>query len=92
MSAKTPETEQAKAIGSGPTRESHWEELDADGKIERCRREIKRRDRIIETMSAYLNKLIVHQHVNDKLVHPIGHPNVESAGAFYYRKRPDEFF
>ena len=81
-----------KTSGSGPQRESYWEELDADGKIERCRREIKRRDRVIEKMVEYLNKLITHQHVNDKMVQPIDYPNSESYGGFNYRKRSDEMF
>lgn len=80
------------AKGSGPQRDKHWEELDADGKIERCRRVIKEQENIIRHLNDYVNRLIGHEHLNGKIVQPIGHPNAESTGGFYYRKRSDGWF
>ena len=76
----------------GPQRECHWDELDDHGKIERCRKVIKQQETIIQRMAGYLGKLITHQHVGDKMVQPIDHPNSESYGGFHYRKKPDDWF
>ena len=81
-----------KGSGEGPMREKHWEELDADGKIERCRRVIKQQEALLPGMARYLNALITHQHVDGKMMQPIDHPNSESYGGFNYRKRSDEWF
>lgn len=77
---------------NGPQREKYWEELDADGKIERCRKVIKEQQKIIQRMAGYLDKLVTHQHMDGKMVQPISHPNAESYGGFHHRKRPDEWF
>lgn len=76
----------------GPQREKHWEELDDHGKIERLHQVIKQQQTLIQRMAGYLDKLITHQHVDDKMVQPIEHPNSESYGGFHHRSRDDKWF
>ena len=79
-------------LSDKPGRQKLWEELDDQEKIERCRKVLKEQERTIRKVIDYANRLIEHEHLNGKIVQPVGHPNSESTGGFYYRKRSDEWF
>ena len=74
-------------------REPYWDELDAEGKIERIRNVVKELQGTVKRMSDYMNQLIDHEHLDGKMVKRISHPNSESSGGFYYdRHRSSEYF
>ena len=78
---------------NAPGREKYWVELDDAGKIERLRNVIKEHERAISKIADVLDRLISHEHLNGRIVHPIELANQESYGKLYYkRSRSDEWF
>ena len=60
------EQEQAKAC-----RQAHWSEIDYLEKIERIRREVKRLQAQVVSLSKLVNKLEEHRHQEGQLVVPL---------------------
>ena len=78
---------------NAPSREKYWNELDDAGKIERLRNIIKNQETAISKIADVLDRLISHEHLNGRIVHPIELANQESYGKLYYkRSRSDEWF
>ena len=75
-----------------PDQMKDWKELHEHEKIERLRRVVKEQENVIRHLNDYMNRLIGHEHLNGKIVQPIGHPGAESPGGFYYRKRSNDWF
>ncbi len=75
-----------------PSREKYWSELDADGKIERMRQEVKNAQRRLAEAEEKVRQLLQHNHNGSDIVIPLIKPSEE-----YYRfhspsKPNEEYF
>lgn len=51
-----------------------WDELDNEDKIERLSKVVQNQNVLLSKMASYLNQLVDHDHLNGKIVQPIGKP------------------
>lgn len=75
-----------------PDQMKDWKELHEHEQIERLHRVVKQQERVIRSLIDYTSRLIGHEHLNGKMVQPVGRPGSEGCVGFFYRKRSDEWF
>ncbi len=63
-----------------PSREKYWEELTDQEKIERLRFTIKQQQGFINRMAEFLEQLIDHDHLNNKIISEIKKPYKDEEG------------
>lgn len=68
---QAPPTQEQDAFNALSCRELFWSELDADGKLERMREQVKILQHQVNILREQVDKLMSHQHHEGKLVTPL---------------------
>lgn len=72
-----------------PSREKYWSELDADGKIERMRQEVRRAQNQLVEAQENIRQLLQHSHSGSDIVIPLKRPS-EDYYRFHSSSEPNE--
>lgn len=67
-----------------------WDEVDSDGKIRYLKEELKRTQKRLSEVCEYLNKVMSHTHIDNKMYIKMQNKNEESYGGFYFRAWEDK--
>lgn len=67
-------------------RPAYWSEMSDSTKVEELKKELQRTQHQVKYLCGFVKVLLCHEHVGDRLVHPIDNNSCEEdGGSLYFR-------